>query len=59
MGSVDMNLLKKLRDTSFAPLKDCKEALVEANGDFDAALEWLKKKGAAAAAKKADRETNE
>lgn len=54
-----MNLLKKLRDTSFAPLKDCKEALVEANGDLDAALEWLKKKGAASAAKKADRETHE
>ncbi len=54
-----MNLLKKLRDTSFAPLKDCKDALVEANGDFDAAMEWLKKKGAAAAAKKADRETHE
>lgn len=59
MSSVDMNLLKKLRDASFAPLKDCKEALVEANGDFDAAMEWLKKKGASAAAKKADRETNE
>lgn len=54
-----MNLLKKLRDTSFAPLKDCKEALVEANGDLDAAMEWLKKKGAASAAKKADRETHE
>lgn len=54
-----MNLLKKLRDESFAPLKDCREALVETNGDFDAALEWLKKKGASAAAKKADRETNE
>lgn len=54
-----MNLLKKLRDSSFAPLKDCKEALVEANGDLDAAMEWLKKKGAASAAKKADRETNE
>jgi len=54
-----MNLLKKLRDTSFAPLKDCKEALVEANGDLDGALEWLKKKGAASAAKKADRETHE
>ncbi len=59
MGSVDMNLLKKLRDTSFAPLKDCKEALVAVDGDFDAALEWLKKKGAANAAKKADRETHE
>lgn len=54
-----MNLLKKLRDASFAPLKDCKEALVESNGDLDAALERLKKKGAAQAAKKADRETNE
>lgn len=59
MSSIDMNLLKKLRDTSFAPLKDCKEALVESNGDLDLALEWLKKKGAAQAAKKADRETNE
>ncbi len=59
MSSVDMNLLKKLRDTSFAPLKDCKEALVESNGDFDAAMEWLKKKWASQAAKKADRETNE
>ncbi len=54
-----MNLLKKLRDTTFAPLKDCKEALVEANGDLEGAMEWLKKKGAASAAKKADRETNE
>ncbi|MEI7477682.1 MAG: hypothetical protein WCJ81_04110 [bacterium] len=57
--SVDMNLLKKLRDTTFAPLKDCKDALVDSNGDLDAAMEFLKKKGAAQAAKKADRETNE
>ena len=59
MSTIDMNLLKKLRDTTFAPLKDCKEALVEANGDLEGAMEWLKKKGAASAAKKADRETNE
>ena len=57
--SVDMNLLKQLRDTTFAPLKDCKEALEATNGDLDAAIEWLRKKGAASAAKKADRETNE
>lgn len=57
--AVDMNLLKQLRDTTFAPLKDCKEALENANGDLDGAIEFLKKKGALQAAKKADRETNE
>jgi elongation factor Ts len=57
--AVDMNLLKQLRDTTFAPMKDCKEALDNAGGDLDAAMEYLKKKWAAQAAKKADRETNE
>jgi elongation factor Ts len=57
--SVDINLLKQLRDATFAPMKDCKEALVESGGDIDAAIEVLKKKGALQAAKKADRETNE
>ena len=57
--SVDINLLKQLRDATFAPMKDCKEALVESAGDLDAAIEVLKKKGALQAAKKADRETNE
>lgn len=57
--AVDMELIKKLREATFAPLKDCKEALMETNGDLDAAIEWLKKKGAAQAAKKADRETKE
>lgn len=42
--TVDMNLLKQLRDATFAPFKDCKEALVEAQGDLDAAMEILKKK---------------
>jgi elongation factor Ts len=56
---VDMNLLKQLRDTTFAPMKDCKEALDNSGGDLDAAIEFLKKKGALQAAKKADRETNE
>jgi elongation factor Ts len=57
--AVDMNLLKQLRDKTFAPMKDCKEALDNSGGDLDAAIEFLKKKGALQAAKKADRETNE
>lgn len=56
---VDMQLLKQLRDSTFAPLKDCKEALVESNGDLDAAMELLRKKWISKAWKKADRETNE
>lgn len=42
--TVDMNLLKQLRDATFAPLKDCKDALVEAQGNLDTAIELLKKK---------------
>lgn len=56
---VDMTLLKQLRDATLAPLKDCKEALVESNGDLDQAQEYLRKKGMSKAGKKADRETNE
>jgi elongation factor Ts len=40
----DMQALKTLRDATFAPLKDCKEALEEANGNIDEAQEILKKK---------------
>ncbi len=56
---VDMSLLKQLRDATLAPLKECKEALVEANGNLDEAKEVLRKKGMNKAGKKADRETNE
>lgn len=56
---IDMNLLKQLRDITMASLKDCKDALVEAEWDLDKAHEILKKSGVAKAAKKADRETNE
>jgi elongation factor Ts len=56
---VDMQVLKQLRDATLASLKDCREALIEANGDLDKAHEILKKSGAMKAAKKADRETNE
>ncbi|MBU0626515.1 hypothetical protein KKG31_01255 [Patescibacteria group bacterium] len=56
---VDMNLLKQLREATFAPLKDCKEALEEANGDLDKAQDALREKGIMKAGKKLDRETNE
>ena len=45
----------KLRKRTGAGVVDCKKALTEANGDLDKASEWLREKGIAAAAKKADR----
>jgi elongation factor Ts len=59
MASVDMNLLKQLREITFAPLKDCREALIESNGDLDQAQEILRKKGMWKAGSKSERETNE
>jgi len=59
MLKVDISLLKKLRSLTNAPLKDCKAALIEAEGDIDKAQEILRKMGAIKASKKADRETNE
>lgn len=56
---IDMNLLKQLREATFAPLKDCKDALVEADWDLKQAQEILKEKWILKAGKKADRETNE
>jgi len=48
-----------LREISFAPLKDCKEALAEANDDLALAQDILRKKGIAKAGNRAERETNE
>ncbi len=45
----------KLRASTGAGMMDCKKALTESNGDFDKAVIWLREKGIAAAAKKADR----
>jgi len=55
MPKVDISLLKKLRNLTNAPLKDCKAALIEANGDIEKAQEVLRKMGAIKALKKADR----
>ncbi len=59
MANIDLKLLKKLRDETSASIADCRIALDESNGDYDKALEWLKKRSAEKAEKKAGRETGE
>lgn len=54
-----MELIKKLRERTGAGMVDCQKALKEANNDLDLAVEILRKKGIAKAAKRGDRETNE
>jgi elongation factor Ts len=57
--AVDMELLKRLRAITQAPLGECKQALEESQGDLDQAQQILRDKWALKASKKADRETNE
>src|SRR5208283_3174023 len=57
--SVSAELVKKLREISGAPLLECKKALEEAEGDPEKAFTVLRKRGQAAAAKKAGRATSE
>ncbi len=51
--------VKELREKTGAGMADCKKALEEAGGDMQAAVEWLRKRGAASVAKRADRDANE
>ncbi len=51
--------VKKLRDITGAGMMDCKKALKESEGDFDKAIEFLRKKGQKVSAKRADREAKE
>ncbi|MEX2363360.1 MAG: translation elongation factor Ts, partial [Balneolaceae bacterium] len=51
--------VKRLRDMTGAGMMDCKKALSEANGDFDKAVEILRKKGQQVSEKRADREANQ
>ncbi len=53
--AVTAALVKQLRDKTGAGMLDCKKALVETNGDIDKAIDYLREKGIAKAAKKADR----
>ncbi len=59
MVKIDKALLQELRDHTGLGLMDCRKALEETAGDFDQALELLRKKGASVAAKRADKETGE
>jgi elongation factor Ts len=61
MVTMEINaaLVKKLRDATGAGMMECKAALVEANGDLEAATTLLRKRGLAAATKKAGRSTSE
>jgi elongation factor Ts len=55
MADITASMVKDLRDTTGAGMMDCKKALSETGGDIESAIDWLRKKGLAAAAKKAGR----
>jgi elongation factor Ts len=55
MAEITAGLVKELRDKTGAGMMDCKRALAETDADIEAAVDWLRKKGLAAAAKKAGR----
>lgn len=59
MANITAAEVNKLRKQTGAGMMDCKKALVEANGDFEAAIDFLRKKGQKVAAKRSDREANE
>ncbi len=59
MTEISAAMVKQLRDATSAGMMDCKRALQETDGDYDAAIKLLREKGMASAAKRADRETNE
>lgn len=59
MAEITASLVKTLREKTDAAMMDCKRALVETNGDIDAAIEVLRKSGQAKAGKKSDRITAE
>lgn len=59
MSEITPQMVKTLREKTGAGMADCKKALVDANGDMNEAIEILRKKGAASAAKRADRVASE
>lgn len=59
MATITAQEVNKLRQLTGAGMMDCKNALVEANGNIDAAIDILRKKGQKVAAKRADREANQ
>ena len=59
MAQITAAMVKQLREMTDSPMMECKKALVEADGDMDKAVDVLRTRGLAAAAKKAGRATNE
>jgi len=57
--SISAAMVRDLREKTSAGMLDCKKALEETKGDFEAAVEWLRKKGLSSAAKKSDRLASE
>jgi elongation factor Ts len=55
MAEISASVVKELREKTGAGMMDCKKALVESNGDVEAAIDYLRKKGLASAGKKAGR----
>ena len=55
---ITTQMIKELRAATNAPMLDCRKALQEANGDFEKAVDWLREKGMATAAKRADRDAS-
>ena len=56
---ITTEMIKELRAATSAGISDCRNALVEADGDFQKAVDWLREKGVATAAKRADREASQ
>lgn len=59
MAKIDIALIQQLRERTGLGMMDCKKALEETNGDIEKAVELLRKKGAAVAAKRSDKTTAE
>ena len=55
---ITTEMIKQLRSATNAPMLDCRKALQEADGDFNKAVDWLREKGMATAAKRADRDAS-
>lgn len=59
MAEISAAEVAKLRKQTGAAMMDCKKALVESNGDFEGAIEYLRKKGQKMAANRVDRDATE
>ena len=55
---ITTQMIKELRAATSAPMLDCRKALQEANGDYQKAVDWLREKGMATAAKRSDRDAS-